>query len=130
MEVNVKLVKKVAKYIREHPEHYDQRVFLRGSTVGPLNLRVSILNKCGTVACVAGTAIAFCDKRRLKKVEGWDWDEAGEIALGIDERLAFWLFSTRRNEDAMPFVLDALAEGVTDINKLKQIEMEHSNGNG
>ena len=109
----------VADALEKHPEQWDQRDFILTEAAGPdlaSDYAGSGIPECGTTLCTGGWAVVLTPKEELAEYSSWE--DAGAVALGIDTRLAEYLFYQIGDPDdgsdaairaIMPNVLRALA---------------------
>lgn len=137
MVVNAELLRRVATYIEEHPERYNQQVWFEDyrddverddDDPEEDEMHFPTLKTqehlCKTRACVAGIAVLlekkFPDDSPSTYMSTWYPDTAREL-FGLDEEMGDWLFSHKRDEEAMPTLLRAIAEGA-DLDHLMELE--------
>jgi hypothetical protein len=130
--VNIRLLWKVERQIRRHPEQYDQHHWVQHPSLpesygdGPTAPEmIDPLVKpgngpvCGTQACVAGHAVMI-SHRWHDFIAPWDdddtrptvnWQLGGETVLGLNHDLAVVLFSGERKAQVMPDLLRAIRLG-------------------
>jgi hypothetical protein len=113
--MNTELLKKIKKYIKRYPERLDMKYIVQtplGSNDYVESWKqlqgvngITSENACGTVACIAGWAIALSDKRVSKTSHYLDSAhvdfnllEGARIALGLDDLESRSLF----DPDAWP----------------------------
>lgn len=117
----------VADIIEQHPEAHDQSVWAesviryRENVYEGSPLYVSEQRDCGTVACVAGWAVACSPPALVKSAKPYvwiredgtreeaSWSAAGAKALGIDQELADDLFAAGVQRDQLVKALRMLA---------------------
>lgn len=88
--MNTRRLRRVARAILKHPEHYNQGTYWDDhelSSVGTLTER-RLLGKCGTQACVAGWAVAlYPDEARAavgkRRLQAFDIPVAAAKILGL-----------------------------------------------
>lgn len=99
------MLRKVGDWIAENPEKYNQDVWIHSQDLEDSSESYSLekisLFKCGTTACVAGTAaflwgdfVSFCGTYQMKTTAGQRLliKDAAQEALGLEESETWMLF--------------------------------------
>lgn len=82
MKINTKLMRKVARTIRDNPKRYDQTVYC------------DTHSSCGTAHCIAGWACTIKNYNAGDWYNPGDWFGAAAKFLGLPDWKAYYLFGS------------------------------------
>lgn len=114
--MDIKLAKKVIKYVEKNPSRWDQDSFLYIPET-PDTSSVDILSKsrkeivtCGTTACIAGWALILSKKDKRQEIVNRcnDWTSAGAAALDIPYATAADIFNSMNPNVALSMLKDLI----------------------
>lgn len=123
MTINAKLAEKVLDQIELYPETHDQHQWIEDGWASdkftPADFQALCKNglDCGTTACIAGHASLLAkNAQHHAQVDNGtvyvNWERAGQVALGLSDDEACWLFYEMNNDEAI-YKLRGLAKGLT-----------------